>query len=51
MYRLAWKNPVNGAPMASMSVSHLIEATAYHPGTMSRSGYPCSSGSSSPFIA
>ena len=40
----------NGSPVTLMSVSHLTEATAYQPGTTSRSGYPCRAGSGSPFI-
>jgi hypothetical protein len=42
---------VKGASTTSISVSHFTAATAYHPGTMSRSGKPCSTGSGSPFIA
>src|SRR5450432_1036589 len=33
-----------------ISVSHLTDATAYQPGTTSRSGAPCRTGSGSPFI-
>ncbi len=34
-----------------MAVTHLTDATAYHPGTTRRSGNPCWTGSGSPFTA
>ena len=37
--------------ITSISVSHFTDATAYQPGTTRRSGWPCWTGSGSPFIA
>ena len=38
--------------MSSISVTHFVADTyPYSPGTTSRTGYPCSGGNGSPFIA
>jgi hypothetical protein len=39
--RSVWKCPVNSRSTTWISASHFTDVTAYHPGTMSRSGKPC----------